>query len=1044
MKIRTRTIYSLLLVALTVTIFGPPAAAERPPFKVFTTEEGLAHDSINKIVRDSRGFLWFCTAEGLSRFDGARFTNFTQDQGLPHRNVSDLLETRDGTLLVATSAGISIFDPRGKAYRWQVIESRLEMTSDEPPLFRTFAPATDDRQKLTVQSLAEDGSGTIWAIVADALFRIGRSGDELTFEAVPPALLNGESIQKLFVDSQGRLLIGSTASVLQAEPNGTFSRILDRGTGEIMEDRDGNYWLDSSTAQIGLQVFSRGVDGKLKPARTYTKKDGLPADAFFFAIKQTSDGRIFVGMHDGLCEFLPAASESEAKFRLLGHEKVTSLGVDTGGGLWVGTQLFGAWKLAPNDFSVFGEADGFRPTDEIMGIGFDPDGNIFIPARPNSTLYFEDGKFRPITPLGLEKRSWSWHLLDLLSKDGEWWIPSVDGLRRYPRVAKIVDLTRTPPKKIYSKTTGLPGNEIFNLFEDSRGDIWFTVIGVENSLCRWDRRSDTIVLTGPADGLPKFNGPLSFAEDKSGAVWMGYYFGGLARYKEGKYEVFGERDGLPQTQVADLLVDGTGRLWIGTAGRGLFVVNDTAAERPTFSSISTLNGLSSNQVICLTHDSGGRIYAGTGRGINRIDDRGKIAIYTQADGLPSNYITRCSADNKGYLWFLSRNTLVRFFPEAERPSLSTPVFIDKILVNGVPQRISVLGESKVELQQLGSDQRQMEINFFALTFGSGSGVRYQYRLDDQTDWGEPSDQQNINLNLSSGDHVFYVRALTSDNTTSEVPATVTFRILPPVYARWWFIMLSVLVVAGLLFSFYRYRTSKLREVNIALEDARLAEERLRHSREERLNELEKVRSRIATDLHDDIGASLTQIAVLSEVAQTKARSGGSVDEPLIRITDVSNELVGTMSDIVWSINPAKDHLGDLLQRMRRFAADVLASSSIRLHFQANDNIADTVVNSTLRREVFLIFKESINNVAKHSEARNVWADLNIVAGNLKLTIRDDGRGFEPEGPGLDEKGNGLASMRRRTREMGGVFDVRSTTGGPTTILVSFPIENAAN
>jgi hypothetical protein len=139
------------------------AFTERPPFKVYTTEEGLAHDSVSKIVRDSRGFLWFCTAEGLSRFDGARFKNYTQDHGLPHRNVNDFLETRDGDYLVATSLGLTVFNPNSRAYRWNVLESKLEQTSNDPPLFQTFAPDTDNRQKKGILSLARDGNGRIWA-----------------------------------------------------------------------------------------------------------------------------------------------------------------------------------------------------------------------------------------------------------------------------------------------------------------------------------------------------------------------------------------------------------------------------------------------------------------------------------------------------------------------------------------------------------------------------------------------------------------------------------------------------------------------------------------------------------------------------------------------------------------------------------------------------------------------------------------------------------------------------------------------------------------
>src|SRR6185369_5614708 len=165
-----------LVAALSLCV-AATSLAERPPLKAYTTADGLAHDSVNKIVRDSRGFLWFCTAEGLSRFDGYRFKNYTQEQGLPHRNINDLLETRAGDYLVATSAGVSVFNPRGTAYRWNVLESRLEQTSTDQPMFRTFRPpAAGALANGFITTLAEDGHGGIWAGTAGGLFQLERAG----------------------------------------------------------------------------------------------------------------------------------------------------------------------------------------------------------------------------------------------------------------------------------------------------------------------------------------------------------------------------------------------------------------------------------------------------------------------------------------------------------------------------------------------------------------------------------------------------------------------------------------------------------------------------------------------------------------------------------------------------------------------------------------------------------------------------------------------------------------------------------------------------
>src|SRR2546430_7612845 len=195
-----------------------------------------------------------------------------------------------------------------------------------------------------------------------------------------------------------------------------------------------------------------------------------------------------------------------------------------------------------------------------------------------------------------------------------------------------------------------------------------------------------------------------------------------------------------------------------------------------------------------------------------------------------------------------------------------------------------------------------------------------------------------------------VRALNSEGAVSRTPATVSFRILPPFWRRWWFVTAILLLCSVPLLSFLYYRDVRRREQ--------------RRAREERFRELERVRQRIATDLHDDIGSSLTQISIMSEVAQNRA--GGDNVPALSTIANSSRELIDAMSDIVWAINPQKDHLSDLNQRMRRFAADVLTARNVELDFRAPLQDKDVELGANIRREVFLIFKETVNNMVKHS------------------------------------------------------------------------------
>ena len=229
-----------------------------------------------------------------------------------------------------------------------------------------------------------------------------------------------------------------------------------------------------------------------------------------------------------------------------------------------------------------------------------------------------------------------------------------------------------------------------------------------------------------------------------------------------------------------------------------------------------------------------------------------------------------------------------------------------------------------------------------------------------------------------------------------------------------------------------------------------AEDALSRSKEERLLELQRVRRRIATDLHDDVGSSLTKIALLSEAARQKiARKDKAACEQLVTVSAVSNELVETMSDIVWAINPQKDKLSDLSQRMRRFASDIFTARQISFRFHAPAHGRDIQLGANVRREVLLIFKESVNNTVKHSECSEVILNLSVESGWLALSISDNGKGFDPALLKADtgfltsvrKGGNGLASIRRRARDLGGQLEIITRAGRGTSLSLRLPLEH---
>jgi signal transduction histidine kinase len=338
-------------------------------------------------------------------------------------------------------------------------------------------------------------------------------------------------------------------------------------------------------------------------------------------------------------------------------------------------------------------------------------------------------------------------------------------------------------------------------------------------------------------------------------------------------------------------------------------------------------------------------------------------------------------------------------------------------VAGVAQTVSEVGEVAPASVTMSPDRNQIEIGFFGFSFEVGAPLRYQYRLEGaQADWSAPTDLRRVNYaRLAPGGYRFIVRAVRADGAVSTSPAGVSFRVLPPFYARWWFITLVAATVGAAALVLYRARVAQLLRV-------------------------ERVRARIATDLHDDIGASLSQIAILAEVARERlshpppgpAPAESAAAEPLARIAETSRGLVDSMSDIVWAINPEVDSLSDLVHRMRRFVEDTLGAGDVEVVFRAPESAADLRLGADVRREVFLILKESVTNIAKHAHATRVAIDVESDRRRVWLRIADDGRGFDP---GVATDGNGVASMRRRVAALGGRLVIESAPGRGTTITL---------
>jgi ligand-binding sensor domain-containing protein len=344
----------LLLILLPTLV-----QAERLPLKSYTVADGLAHNQINKIVRDSRGFLWLCTAEGLSRFDGYQFTNLGTNEGLPHSVVNDLLESHAGNYWVATNGGLVRFDPKGEATR-RIVYSN-EVSNGPSPMFVAVIPADTDRRARAITSLFEGRDGTIWCGTYKGVYRLYSSGAELRLEPVDFAIPNGYAEQRVVSD----FVEDNYGTMWMATPSGLYRRWQDGSTArytvrdglpddylhDLFRDHAGQLW--SGTRSKGFFRFN--ADETHRPptiVASYSTKDGMP-DNWVFQIFETSDHRFWIATSKGLVEFASEGKTASDRFRayttangLIFHD-ITTLNEDLAGNLWLGSYA-GAMKLARN------------------------------------------------------------------------------------------------------------------------------------------------------------------------------------------------------------------------------------------------------------------------------------------------------------------------------------------------------------------------------------------------------------------------------------------------------------------------------------------------------------------------------------------------------------------------------------------------------------------------------------------------------------------------------------------------------------------------
>ncbi len=1017
-----------ILGVLALALIGL-AHAEQLPVKTYTTTDGLLRDEARRIKRDSRGFLWFCTNDGLSRFDGYGFTNYTTDDGLPHRVVNDLLETRDGIIWIATRHGLARFNPRGK----RGVSGTIHNTDEA--MFTTYLPDENAHRK-NITVLFDDAQGKLWCGTEDGLYTFEeRNGAWLFHRVELPKTTNMRlEVSAIIQDRRGDIWIGldlgqglnRIVSSGQIEHYPTNLGGEPKSIKALLESKDGTIW--AGTSDGGLCTVASDPDPRRSIfSHCYSKKDGLPSQ-WVASLYQTGDGNLWIGTTNGTVT-LALRSSLSPQLRVyrapqgLCDETTWALAEDRDANLWAGTSC-GVKKIVRRSFVRYTESDGLA-TQSVNSIFLSRKGELFVISKQASeskdkkTLRaahlinrFDGTRFEPVKPKipGDADTGWGGGQIVVQDGAGNWWLPSdKNAVFRFSNVQRLAQLSSRNAQAIR-----IPDQQVFRLYEDSRGDIWISTM-YEQLLLRRDHSTETI-----HDYSNKPDGAAScFVEDGNAALWIGFFYhDNLARFKDGRLSVLATNGEKPGGGINSLYYDRSGRLWMASSLNGVGRVDDPqAGGQLNIVWYDRRKGLATDSTLSLTEDNFGRIYVGHARGVDRIDpNTEQIKHYTAADGLPQGMIQFAARDRQGSLWFGWRG-LARLIPEAEKPRGAPNILLTGLRIAGVRQPLSELGEDSLPELKLESSQRQVSIDFLGLGPSLGEELRYQYKLEGaQDDWSEPTIQRTVDFaNLGPGTYRLLIKAVTAEGAESDRPAVLAFTILRPIWQQWWFVLLTALVLAVGVYALFRYRLA-------------------------RLLELERIRTRIASDLHDDIGSNLSLIAMVSEAAHRQVPAGDrQMGEWLSLIAHTSREMVDAMSDIVWAVNPNKDWLHDLVQRMRRAAEDVFSVRQIEFRFNIAGQPRDVKLGADTRRELFMIFKEGINNIARHSQCTEAEIEFKVEENRLQLRIGDNGRGFNVAGA-VD--GNGMVSMRRRARKLGGHLEVISSAGNGTTVILKAPLDRA--
>ena len=581
--------------------------------------------------------------------------------------------------------------------------------------------------------------------------------------------------------------------------------------------------------------------------------------------------------------------------------------------------------------------------------------------------------------------------------------------------------------------TSIPG-WVTAIFQDRKGVMW---AGTPTRLWRGQGENwqELLVTNGVANPRGSAAAIQAIADDSEGNLWLGTGEG-LVKFRDG---VFTEmRDGkVPgPEEISALYVDQEDTVWIGTRGRGL-----ERLRQSKWSHYTTDDGLISDSIGYLIEDNGTNLWMGSPAGFMHVSKKALndfaadptnniiCRVYGKADGLPSGECTfgsqpAAARTRDGRLWLPTINGLVTVDPAQLKVNTNLPpVRIQAVSVDGRLQVTNTLRPQLPNAIIVPPGKERLDIQFTSAALLAGDRVRFKYRMEEaghKVGWTEVDSGSRTAhyTKLPSGNYMFHVIACNEDGIWNETGASLKIIVQPPFWRTWTFIIIATLCVVGIIVGTVHYFSTQRLQRQLALE---------------------KERRRIARDIHDQVGASLTQVSMLGEMVESDKESPAEVEEHGRQISQTARDTAKALDEIVWAVNPSNDTLDGLITYFCKYAQEYLTVAGVRYRLDVPSQLPATPIAPDVRHNVFLAAKEAVTNIVRHAKATSAWIRLRLEPQQFILEIEDNGKGMA----GMDEKHaatrNGLSNMRKRLEESGGSCTFGPGAEGGTLVRLTVPL-----